>query len=176
MNKCLAMVTIKISLVSQSKNFATVLHPNSASPKPGKWRRAMLIIFVMKQCCSKSTVEHNPLFHRVSPCGSAVRLIIKVLRLELIKLYYIKLHPLLLYEVHFTDLDKVQKVRLTGQQRLRMTVMTVSKMTRNLQSYSKAGSFPLGFHGEIPTSVLKEALDFALKQIIPTIYGFKHID
>src|SRR6218665_2953844 len=29
---------------------ATVLYPNSASPKPGKRRRATLIIFIIKQC------------------------------------------------------------------------------------------------------------------------------
>jgi len=32
------------------KKSATVLQPNSASPKPGKRRRATLIIFDMEQC------------------------------------------------------------------------------------------------------------------------------
>jgi len=31
-------------------NSAAVLQPKSASPKPGKRRRATLIIFVMEQC------------------------------------------------------------------------------------------------------------------------------
>src|SRR6218665_900443 len=35
---------------AHQRNSATVLQPNSASPKPGKRRRATLIIFDMEQC------------------------------------------------------------------------------------------------------------------------------
>jgi len=45
------MIDLYIEWFSTDRfNFTTVLHPNSASPKPRKRRRAMLIIFVMKQC------------------------------------------------------------------------------------------------------------------------------